>query len=236
MKAISIVGYKKSGKTTLTAKLAEALEARGNRIAIAKFTHHGLDKEGTDTATFASPQRTIIGLGSDETAIFWGEKRYLIDLLPLVQADILLVEGGKDLTWLPRILCLKSASEADTLHNGLALATYGDVAAPYLKSYREETIDKLAALVEERAFMLPGLDCGACAEGDCLAVAQSIVKGEGSVQDCKSVDTKGFSITVNGAPIGLNPFVANIIRSSITGMLSELKGYAPGDVVISLKG
>lgn len=235
MKAVGIVGYKKSGKTTLTAKLADALEARGRTVAIAKFTHHGLDKDGTDTATFAAPNRTVIGLGPDETAIFWGGKRYLIDLFPLAQADILLVEGGKDLTWLPRILCLKSESEAEELDRGLALATYGDVAAPYLKSFREDTMDKLAQLVEERAFMLPGLDCGACTAATCEGIAQSIVKGKGTVRDCKSVNTDGFSVTVNGAPIGLNPFVERIIRSSITGMLSELKGYAPGEVVITLK-
>ncbi len=235
MQAVSIVGYKKSGKTTLTAKLADALEARGKRVAIAKFTHHGLDKEGTDTATFAGQNRTVIGLGPEEAAVFWGEKKYLIDLLPLVQADILLVEGGKDLTWLPRILCLNSASEAEDLDRGLALATYGDVAAPYLKSYREETLEKLAALVEERAFMLPGLDCGACDAEDCAAIARRIVKGKGSPADCRSVDDHGFHITVNGSPIGLNPFVARIVRSSIQGMLKELKGYSPGEVTITFK-
>ncbi len=235
MKAVGIVGYKKSGKTTLTALLAETLERRGKRVAIAKFTHHGLDKDGTDTGSFAAPGRTVIGLGPEESAIFWGEKRYLTDLLPLVQADILLVEGGKDLTWLPRILCLKSAADADDLDRGLALATYGDVAAPYLKSYRQDTIEKLAALVEERAFMLPGLDCGACNEGECVAVAKSIVRGEGTARDCRSVNTDTISITVNGSPVGLNPFVERIIHASISGMLGELKGYAPGEVVITLK-
>lgn len=236
MKAIGIVGFKNSGKTTLTAKLADALEARGKRVAIAKFTHHGLDKQGTDTATFARPGRTVIGLGPEETAIFWGEQRYLVDLLPLAQADILLVEGGKHLTWLPRILCLKSASEAEELDNGLALATFGDVAAPYLKSYRDDTLDKLAALAEERAFRLPGLDCEACDAGSCLGVAQNIVKGKGTVRDCRSMNTDTMSITVNGSPIALNPFVERIIYSAITGMLGELKGYMPGDVSITLKG
>ncbi len=237
MKAVGIVGYKDSGKTTLTAALATTLEARGHRVAIAKFTHHGLDKAGTDTGIFSGPGRTVVGIGPEEAALFWGEKKYLTDLLPLVRpADFLLVEGGKELTWLPRVLCLKSASEADSLDHGLALATYGSVAAPYLKSFREETLDKLAAMLEERAFMLPGLDCGTCGGADCADLARRIVQGEASMADCQSVDNGGgFSVTVNGSPIALNPFVERFVRSGVTAMLSELKGYAPGDVVISFK-
>lgn len=235
MKAVSIIGYKNSGKSTLVRLLADEFERRGQRVAIAKHTHHGLDKDGTDTASFAGKGRTVIGLGPEETAIFWGEKRHLVDLLPLVQADILLVEGGKELKWLPRVLCLTASGDAEALDKGLAIATYGDVAAPYLTSFGTGDVEKLAERINEQGFMLPGLDCGACGEEGCGELSARIVAGGASVRDCSSV-SESFSVTVNGQPIGMNPFVERILRSGIMGMLQELKGFAPGDVEISIKG
>ncbi|MBG3878798.1 molybdopterin-guanine dinucleotide biosynthesis protein MobB, partial [Desulfovibrio oxamicus] len=124
MKAVSIIGFKNSGKTTCTALLADALEARGLTVAVAKHTHHNLDKAETDTARLMKPGRTVIGIAEGECAVFWSTRRHLADLLPLVRADVLLVEGGKSLGWLPRVLCLREAGEAQALDRGLALTTF----------------------------------------------------------------------------------------------------------------
>ena len=110
MQAIGIIGFSNSGKTTLISRLSECLEARGLRVAIAKHTHHELDKPDTDTALLMSPKRTIVGLsntkdGKGEAMIHWGHPCFLRDLVPLLDADILLVEGGKAIGWLPRSVC-----------------------------------------------------------------------------------------------------------------------------------
>jgi len=55
MIAVNIVGYKKSGKTTLAVALARALGARGLTVAGAKFSHHPLD-------LFAAEARRIFEL------------------------------------------------------------------------------------------------------------------------------------------------------------------------------
>ena len=116
MQAISIIGFSNSGKTTLISRLSECLEARGLKVAIAKHTHHELDKPDTDTALLMGPKRTIVGLsntkdGKGEAMIHWGHPCFLRDLVPLLDADILLVEGGKNIGWLPRILCLRTTPE-----------------------------------------------------------------------------------------------------------------------------
>ena len=77
MQAISIIGFSNSGKTTLISRLSECLEARGLKVAIAKHTHHELDKPDTDTALLMGPKRTIVGLsntkdGKGEAMIHWG--------------------------------------------------------------------------------------------------------------------------------------------------------------------
>ncbi|HIC93677.1 MAG TPA: Fe-S cluster protein, partial [Anaerolineae bacterium] len=67
MKAIGIVGFKNSGKTTLARALAQELLQRGHRVAAVKHSSEGLDLLGKDTARlrefadqvgFVSPQES----------------------------------------------------------------------------------------------------------------------------------------------------------------------------------
>ena len=232
MQAISIIGFSNSGKTTLISRLSECLEARGLKVAIAKHTHHELDKPDTDTALLMGPKRTIVGLsntkdGKGEAMIHWGHPCFLRDLVPLLDADILLVEGGTTIGWLPRILCLRPE---------LALATYGDNKLPGLPSFTAEDLDALVDLVLEKGFLLPALDCGACGEADCTAMTQRIVAGEKTPGDC--VAARGsIEVTVNGQSVGLNPFTAQMLSGGIKGMLGALKGMVPGgEVIIRMKG
>ena len=118
----------------------------------------------------------------------------------------------------------------------LALATYGDNTLPGLPSFTVETLDALVDLIQERSFMLPGLDCGACGETDCAAMVRRIVAGEKKPGDC--VAARGsIEVTVNGQAIGLNPFTAQMLSGGVKGMLGALKGMVPGgEVVIRMKG
>jgi molybdopterin-guanine dinucleotide biosynthesis protein B len=232
MIAVNIVGYKKSGKTTLAVALARALGARGLTVAGAKFSHHPLDKTGTDTARLAEVCQAVAGLGPEETALLWPRRRYLTDLLPLLAADVLVIEGGKSLGWLPRILVLRAPEEAAELSPELALASFGDVAAPGLPHFTE--VAALAELVAARGFALPGLDCATCGRPDCRELTREIVTGAADPTACQARGG-GLSVTVNGAPMGLNPFVSRVMAGSIRGMLAELKGYAPGEIVITLE-
>ena len=242
MRAMAIVGFGKSGKTTLVSALADSLEARGLRVAVAKSAGHALDKADTDTAKCMKPGRTVLAVGrggAGESMIHWGELKHLADLVPLVEADILLVEGGKSLGWLPRVLCLKDASEREALDCGLAVASWGNVSASGLPALGTDgALAELAALTDlvlERAFLLPGLDCGACGEAGCAGLAQKIVGGGRRPDDCAAL-SGSLAVSVNGHPVGLNPFTARMLAGGIKGMLSALKGYAPGGTVhIELK-
>jgi NAD(P)-dependent dehydrogenase (short-subunit alcohol dehydrogenase family) len=50
-KAVGIVGYRDSGKTTLARALARELAARGFQVTVVKHTSHQIDLAGKDTAT-----------------------------------------------------------------------------------------------------------------------------------------------------------------------------------------
>jgi len=94
-------------------------------------------------------------------------------------------------------------------------------------------VDKVADLVEQRAFKLPDLDCGGCGHESCYDLAREIVAGNGSPDDCVSLqpDTE---ILVDGKSVPMNPFIAGMMRSTILGMLSSLKGFKRGKIEIKL--
>jgi len=245
MRAVSIIGFKNSGKTTLTALLAGVLERRGMRVSIVKHTSSGLDKPSTDSARLRAPGRSVLALSDGECALFYGETRRLADMLPLIQADMLLVEGGKGLGWLPRILCLRTPDEAEAdepekLDRGLAFAAWGRTAAPGLPYFpggpgvEDEALEALATLAQEKAFLLPGLDCAACGRENCAALAAEIVAGKAGAQDCAALCAE-VEARINGQPLGLNAFTARIVAGALRGMLREMKGFAPGDITLKIR-
>jgi molybdopterin-guanine dinucleotide biosynthesis protein B len=233
MKAISIVGPKKSGKTTLGLALCEELGKRGLRVSAAKHSNHGFDREGTDTSRYAELCTGVLGFGPGESFALWPKVRPLTDLLPLMDTDFLLVEGGKYIGWMPRVMVLdeEPAEGLDWLSPELAIAVYGSYEVPGLPRTRD--VKKLADIILEKSFILPGLDCHACGRSDCKTLAAEIVAGESTMEDCTSMDTAA-EISINGTPLGMNPFVEKIIAATVRGMLSTLKGFTPGKAEIKV--
>lgn len=230
--ATAVVGFKNSGKTTFVLQLIQQLKDNGLEVSAAKFSHHSFDRYDSDTSRISELSRDMAGLTDKESFLYWSEKKYLPDLLPLMNGDILVVEGGKKLGWLPRILVLENPEQADELGRDLALATWGEVSVPGLPHL--ENIQEAARLVQEKGFILPGLDCGQCGRKSCRELAVQIISGRASAHDCQALRSS-VEILVNGRPLGMNHFVSNIIRGSIMGMLSGLKGFAPGEIQINIR-
>lgn len=233
MKAISIVGPKKSGKTTLGIELARTLKARGLTVAAAKFSHHDLDWTDTDTTDYAAVCDTVAGFGPAETFVQWTKKRFLPDLLPLLTGDALIVEGGKELGFLPRILCLGGdlSDGIDWLHPELAVATWGGEPLDGIPAF--DDVEKLADTVLAKGFFLPGMDCETCGRPDCRTLAAEIVAGKVTPRACLAMHNS-IQVDIDGAVVGMKPFVEDIISASIREMLRTLKGYSPGKATIKL--
>ncbi|WP_319467270.1 molybdopterin-guanine dinucleotide biosynthesis protein MobB [uncultured Pseudodesulfovibrio sp.] len=233
MKAISIVGPKNSGKTTLGLELAEYFKNKGLTVAAAKFSHHGFDWQDADTAKYAEHCDAVAGLGPDETFTHWTHKRFLPDLLPLLTADVLIVEGGKTLGYLPRILCLNGdlADGTDWLVPELALATHGEHQIEGIPAIA--TIEELAEIILEKGFFLPGMDCETCGRPNCKALAIDIIQGKTTPKACLAMHNS-IELDINGAPVGMKPFVEDIISAAIREMVRTLKGYSPGKATIKL--
>lgn len=233
VRAMGFVGFHNSGKTTLVVRLAEHMRKVGHRVGIIKSSRHGFDLGATDTGKLAATGCPTAGIAPGRTMLLLPRSLSLAALLPLLDADVLLVEGGKGLTCLPRIVLPKSQEDMAALEAGLAFGYWGENLQGGLAPL--SGLEELAALVLDKGFLLPALDCGECGRDSCAGLARDIVAGRALPEDCLARPAQ-LEVMVNGVPLGMNPFVASIISSSIRGMLSQLKGYAPGRIQIRVEG
>jgi molybdopterin-guanine dinucleotide biosynthesis protein B len=244
LQVIGIVGYKNSGKTTLTHALARELTRRGHEVAVIKHTSHRLDLPGKDTAMLGEAASRVGFISPQESGVFWKKPLSLENMIPYLEADVLLIEGFKEEKTFPKIVCLRGEPDDQDLFDGLAICAVGPTdqmtGMDVLSFDRVRTpllgwdeVGKIADLVEEKAFKLPNLDCGGCGHERCYDMAREIVAGTGSVEDCVSLQP-ATEVKIDGQLMPMNPFISSIVRSTILGMLSPLKGYRKGKVEISL--
>ena len=240
MKVIGITGYKKSGKTTLTLKLSDELIKRGYKVAVIKHINENIDQVNTDTSKYKEVLTQVAAITPEESVIFLKNKKNLEEIIKYFEADIILIEGFKKEKTFPKIVCLREESEKVELFDGLQLCTAGFVSKgvdPKLYDFNilnDEDIKKIAEIVINKSFKLPNLNCGECGYKDCYGLAQEIVKGNKALDDCPSLEPSTL-VKVDGKIISMNSFIAKIVRNTIIGLLSPLKGFVKGDIEIKIK-
>jgi len=240
MRVIGITGYKKSGKTTLTLKLSDELIKRGYKVAVVKHINEDLDLANSDTSKYKEILTQVAAITPEESVIFLKNKKNLEEIIKYFEADIALIEGFKKEKTFPKIVCLRGESEKAELFDGLQLCTASLVSKdmnPRVSEFNilnDEDIKKIAEIAINRSFKLPNLDCGECGYQDCYSLAQEIVKGNKTPGDCPSLEPSTL-VKVNGKIISMNLFIAKIVKNTIIGLLSSLKGFIKGDIEIKIK-
>ncbi|MBN1976631.1 MAG: molybdopterin-guanine dinucleotide biosynthesis protein MobB [Anaerolineae bacterium] len=242
LKAVGIVGYKSSGKTTLARTLARELAGRSHEVAVIKHSSHPLDLPGKDTAVLGEAAGQVGFISPQETAVFWKKPLSLENILPYLEADFVIVEGLKQGKTFPKIVCLREGPDdagrdpPEDLFDGLAICAVGpadQIGGLDVPFFERDEVGPIADLVEEKGFKLPNLDCGGCGHETCYGLAREIVAGSGSLEDCVSLQP-ATEVKVDGQPLPLNPFISGIVRSTILGMLSPLKGFKRGKIEIRI--
>lgn len=240
MRVIGTTGYKKSGKTTLTLKLSDELIKRGYKVAVIKHTDEDLDLANSDTSKYKEILTQVAAITPEESVIFLKNKKKLEKIVKYFEADIILIEGFKKEKTFPKIVCLREESEKVELFDGLQLCTAGFVSKGTdsklcdFNILNDEDIKKIAKIAINKSFKLPNLDCGECGYQDCYGLAQEIVKGNKTLNDCSSLEPSTL-VKVNGKIISMKPFISKIVQNTIIGLLSSLKGFIKGDIEIKIK-
>ena len=240
MRVIGIIGYKKSGKTTLTLKLSDELTERGYKVAVIKHVNGDLDLANSDTLKYKEDLTQVAAITPKESVIFLKNKNNLEEIIKYIEAGIILIEGFKQEKTFPKIVCLKEESKKVELFDGLQLCTAGFVSKELNPKFydfnilNDEDIKKIAEIAINKSFKLPNLNCGECGYQDCYGLAQEIVKGNKTLDDCSSLEPSTL-VKVNGKVVPMNSFIARIVKNTITGLLSPLKGFIKGDIEIKIK-
>ena len=234
MKAVGVIGYKKSGKTTLVIRLSQELSRMGYRVAILKHASGDIDFPSSDTSKFRAHAAFVSAISSKESEIILKGRKRIEDILTYFDCDIVLIEGFKKEKTFPKIVCIRDKGEENELFDGLQLftASFNEGISDFAIE-NDDHIKKMAALVSEKSFKLPNLNCGHCGYESCYGLAMEIVKGKKSTANCVSLNPP-ISVKVDGVEFPLNPFMSNLYKNSFLAMLSSLKGFKKGRLEIEI--
>jgi molybdopterin-guanine dinucleotide biosynthesis protein B len=234
VKAVGIVGYKKSGKTTLVIGLSKELSRMGYRVAILKHVSGDIDFPNTDTSRFRSWVPFVSAISSKETEIILKGKKTVEEIMNYLDSDIVLVEGFRREKTFPRIVCIRNEGEEKELFDGLQLFS-----ASFMENIcdfdivNDDHMKEMAAIVVERSFKLPNLNCGHCGYESCYELAREIVRAKETIDKCVSLNPP-ISINIEGTMLPLNPFTSNLLKNTVFAMLSSLRGFKKGRVEIEI--
>ncbi len=210
---ISVVGYKKSGKTTLVEQMIPILKSKGYRFGVLKYTAEGLPEEpgGKDTEKFRAAGAETVGLcGDDHFTLFkaGGHPALPLDRLAAFffpEAELVVTEGFKKQPF-PKIALLSEGQEEKLMAEvrGVVLATVGP--KPFredLPHFQPGEADRIVKMLERRFL--------------------------------KERREPRIRVWLDGKRIPMKDFVQDIIIQGIMGMLGTLRGFIPaGRVDITL--
>jgi molybdopterin-guanine dinucleotide biosynthesis protein B len=164
LKCIAVVGGKHSGKTTIIESLIRQLKSRGYRVGIVKEMVQipTLDTPAKETDRYSEAgAEVVVAVPRNETVVFFRKRLNLTEIVPYLQGlDYVLLEGFESEKTLPKIIAAKTAKEAASFSDGLAIAISGliteseqeaaqasELQVPLLNSIRQA--GKLADIVEQ---------------------------------------------------------------------------------------
>lgn len=225
---LAVVGKSKSGKTTAIELLLKGLTKKGYKIGSAKHIpeeEFTIDSEGKDTWRYSKAGANIVlSVAQNELAVIeridttnWDLRRIVSEFPD--NTDIILLEGFKSLvekdSSVPKLVAVKTIDdiEAGLLRYKNILSFIGSVPfrkvgtdIPFVDTLKEP--EKLVNLVDQKVSIL--------------------------VKRKREREEK-IIVNINGELLPLGDFVQDILRNTILGMVSSLKGVKiKGDEKISV--
>ena len=244
-RAVSVVGFKDSGKTRVVEALVGELVGRGFRVGTLKHTVESvlLDTPGKDTWRHREAGSGATGILHGRGSAFFVDKALTVReaVAMLGELDFVVTEGFKSLGSMAKLIVPRVEEEVGALSNGLEIGVV-DVDGKGVRGGGDVPViplgdaGALADVVVERAFpVLPGLDCRGCGFDSCLEFGSALLAGDVELGACVGFGS-GFSLRVDGEEVALGPFVQDVTRSVVLGLVSSFKGVGrPGRVELSFE-
>jgi len=242
MKIICVCGQPHSGKTSIIEKIIKEMRKRRYEVCSAKDIHcqgFTMDTEGKTTWRYREAGAKIItARGGEETDIIFRESLSFEELIRFFQGDFLITEGFEKEANVAKILCAEKLEELEELVSPLVFCICGRV-SEQIDQYRGipvinalEKPEEIVDLIEKKAFAkLPDLGCCRDCGYGCKKMAEAIVAGEASREDCKASQSR-VKFMLEDEEIPLKYFVQEVISGTVLGLLCNLKGYKEGKKII----
>lgn len=235
MKAIAVIGYHHTGKTTTVMSIVQALKDKGYKVATIKDIHsekYRADTAGKNSALHieAGSSQTV-AKGLYDTAIIYPRSLPLNEILPHISADYLVIEGMKDAA-VPKLVCAANTGQLDELIDDTCIGICGliantDYSHPSLPVFR---LPQDAAALCERVIAtsfeilpIPEEECCSRCGSSCYEMAKAIVQGRKSRSDCVLDGENSIVLKVDGKQVVIVPFVQDILQDTIMAVLKNLK-------------
>lgn len=248
MKALGIIGYHHTGKTTLATFLISRLWERGYKINSIKDIHneaYRADTEGSNSWKHARAGASrVLAIGTRDAALVMTPQPDLRSALPLFDCDWLIVEGMKEAA-LPKLVCAVSEAQLEELVDDSCIGISGPIAGS-ISHFRglpcfcleRDAVQLIDTVLEKTFNILPQSDpdcCSACGF-DCLTMAARIVQGTSKREDCVLDGKQELKLFVNDRQVSIVPFVQNILRDTIRAQVGNLKDLDPdGAIRVEIK-
>jgi len=261
---VAVLGYKDSGKTAVVEGIVKELTKRGYQVATAKHVNlkgFSMDIKGKDTWRHSSAgANPVVSVSDLETAILIknGEENFSLDKLSkfVSEADTIVLEGFSQLVLndehVGKIFCIRNRQEYETYRQKargevIAFCCRQPLGRPILRIKEDFKVLVRRALkfvereqrIAEILSSLAGLDCKKCGYESCEELAVAIYSGKAKLSDCIPLELRSklkTRIMINDNEVPIQPFVSKIIRNSILGMVSSLKGVSiKGDELVHVR-
>ena len=204
MKIFMIKGVHDSGKTTLVAGIISELSARGYSVGTIKDIHaesFRMDQPGTDTCLHAEAgAQLVVARGLAETDVMYQRRLGFEQILPLFTQDYLILEGD------PGVACpnmVTGHEEADLdLRMDDNTVCFGGIVSETLSYYKNKPVYRTKTQINEITDLI-----------------------EEKAMETNKKEERELKLYFDGEEVPMVPFVESLIRSTILGMMSELKGF-----------
>lgn len=248
MKAIGVIGYHHTGKTTLVTAIIAELKQRGFRVVSIKDIHseaYRADTDGKNTALHAKAgSEAVFAKGLYDSALLFPRSLELKEMLSYLKADFLVIEGMKNAP-IPKLVCAKDTAQLDELIDGTCIGISGLI-ADNLSAYSglpvfclQKDLDALIDTVLSKSFdVLPMSEpecCSACGF-TCNQMAIRIVQGKAKRSDCVLDNAPDLKLMIGEEQVTLVPFVQKVLKDVIVSLVDNLKDIDPqGKIHIEIK-
>ncbi|MEM4083620.1 MAG: molybdopterin-guanine dinucleotide biosynthesis protein B [Thermoplasmata archaeon] len=217
---LGFYGPSNTGKTDTIVKLVKYFSERNFKVATVKHISREftMDTGGKDTWKMGTAGANLVVASSNNENNFIVKSQMdfksIIQLINLFDNfDLIFVEGFKSIPWIKKI----KFGDLETMEN--TVMKFNNNIDELIKYIENEL--KIEKIMKK----LPNFNCGECGFKTCRELAEKILINEKGFKDCKYFNPEiVMEIEINGKQIYISPFVQNIIKNTIFGMVSSLKG------------